>query len=41
MFFNQRLSLPDSNELRDIYEKQREADGWFYLDFIIEVINSG
>ena len=38
LFFNNRLSVSESHELKEVYEKLRENDGWLYLDFIIEVI---
>jgi hypothetical protein len=40
LFFNNRLSIAEGTELKDIYERLRESDGWLYLDFIIEVLNS-
>ena len=40
LFFNNRLSCGEQIELRDLYEKSHEADGWLYLDFIIEVMHT-
>ena len=40
LFFNNLLSVNESQELKDVYDRNRESDGWLYLDFIIEVINS-
>ena len=40
LFFNNRLSCGEQVELRDLYEKNHETDGWLYLDFIIEVMHT-
>eukprot|EP00347_Sterkiella_histriomuscorum_P020340 403338183 len=40
LFFNNRLSCSEQLELKDVYEKMRETDGWLYLNFIIEQISS-
>jgi hypothetical protein len=36
VFFNNRISVTDSTEVQALYNKEREDDGWLYLDFIIE-----
>ena len=38
LFFNNRLSCSESLELKEVYDKMRESDGWLYLDFIIEIL---
>ena len=38
LFFNNRMSVPDTFVMKDIYEKSRENDGWLYLDFMIDHI---
>ena len=40
LFFNNRLSCSEGLELKEVYERMRESDGWLYLDFIIEVLSS-
>ena len=40
LFFNNLLSVSESHELKEVYDRNRESDGWLYMDFIIEVINS-
>ncbi|CDW87988.1 UNKNOWN [Stylonychia lemnae] len=39
IFFNNRLSCSETLELKEVYDKMRESDGWLYMDFLIEVIN--
>ena len=36
VFFNNRISVTDATEVQALYSKEREDDGWLYLDFIIE-----
>ena len=36
VFFNQRISIGESQDVSRIYQQYREADGWLYLDFIVE-----
>ena len=38
LFFNNRLSVPETTQMKDLYERCREADGWLYIDFIIDQI---
>lgn len=40
LFFNNRLSCSEILEIKDVYDKMHESDGWLYLDFIIEVLNT-
>lgn len=36
VFFNNRISITDATEVKPLYTKECEDDGWLYLDFIIE-----
>ncbi len=38
IFFHNRLTIPETTIMKEIYERCREADGWVYLDFIIDYI---
>jgi hypothetical protein len=40
VFFSNRLSLNEITEIKEVYDRNREADGWLYLDFIIETSNT-
>jgi len=36
LFFTGRVSVGESQELKDVYDRMREQDGWLYLDFLID-----
>jgi hypothetical protein len=40
LFFNNRTSVGEGYEVKEVYDRSRESDGWLYLDFIIEIINT-
>ena len=38
VFFNQSVSLGESQDIQSLYDRQHEEDGWLYLDFLIEEV---
>jgi uncharacterized protein (DUF1697 family) len=36
LFYNNRLSVSETYNMKDLYEKCHEKDGWLYIDFIID-----
>jgi hypothetical protein len=36
IFFNENISISETEELRNIYYQKCEDDGWLYLDFLVE-----
>ena len=40
IFFNERISVSETADLLSMYNKHHEADGWLYLDFLIEELQN-
>jgi len=39
VFFNQRISIAETQDIQSLYNSYREDDGWLYLDFLVELLN--